>query len=101
MYYIYILYSKTADKYYVGHSLDPLQRLEQHNTNRVEKYTGKNHDWEMKAVFEVSPVKGDADKLEKFIKRQKSKQLLLKLVDENFVPVDKLGKLVRVPQLRD
>jgi len=29
MYYIYFLYSESADKYYVGHSQDPFKRLEQ------------------------------------------------------------------------
>jgi putative endonuclease len=101
MYYIYFLYSKTADKYYVGHSENPWKRLIQHNSNCIEKYTGKVQDWELMAVFEVSPLKGDAVKLEKFIKKQKSKQLILKLLDENSIPVDTLGKLVRVPHVRD
>lgn len=101
MYYIYILFSKTANKYYVGHSENPWKRVLQHNSNRIEKYTGKVQDWELKAVFEVSPLRGDADKLEKYIKKQKSKQLILKLVDESFVPGDKLGKLVRIPHMRD
>jgi putative endonuclease len=101
MYYIYILYSKVADKFYVGHSRDPWKRLEQHNANRIDKYTGKYSNWELKAVFEISPFKGEANKFEKFIKRQKSKLLLLKLIDENFIVSDKLKKLVRVPHLRD
>ena len=68
MYYIYFLYSEAADKYYVGHSQDPFKRLEQHLSNSGDKYTGSYVDWKLKAVFEVSPLRGDADKIEKFIK---------------------------------
>ena len=72
MFYIYIIYSISADKFYVGHSSDPWRRLEEHNNNSQDKFTGKYKNWELKAVFQVSEKKGDADKLEKFIKRQKT-----------------------------
>jgi putative endonuclease len=101
MYYIYILYSSLADKFYVGHSQNPWQRLSQHLSNTKDKFTGKFHDWEIKAVFAVSEVKGDADRLEKFIKRQKSRRLLEKLIDPAFVPDGTLEQLVRVPHVRD
>ena len=85
MYYIYILYSTVADKYYVGHSLDPWSRLKQHLSNSGDKYTGSYKDWKLVGVFEVSANKGDADKVEKFIKRQKSRILIEKILEENFI----------------
>ena len=100
-YYLYILFSKQADKFYVGHSNNPWERLLQHNSNKIEKYTGKYTDWEIKAVFYVSENRGDADKLERYIKRQKSRNLLLKLVDKDFSPTGELAQLDRVPQVRD
>ncbi len=52
-YHIYIIYSETLDKHYVGYSQHPLNRLDQHNSNSKDKYTGRSRDWELKAVFEV------------------------------------------------
>lgn len=45
-FYIYILYSKTIDKFYLGYSSDPWIRYVQHLNNLKEKYTGKAKDWE-------------------------------------------------------
>ena len=55
----------------------------------------------MKAVFEVSTIKGEVDKIEKFIKRQKSRRLLEKLVSDDFVGTGILAQLVRVSHVRD
>ena len=101
MHYIYFLYSETADKYYVGHSQDPWKRLEQHLSNTGDKYTGSFHDWKLKAVFEVSSVRGAADKIEKFIKRQKSRNLLENMLLPQFIGTGILAQLVRVPHVRD
>jgi putative endonuclease len=101
MFYIYIIYSNTAEKFYVGHSENPWDRLVQHNENEGDKYTGKYQNWELKAVFQVSENRGDAILIEKFIKRQKSKKLLLKLIEPEFIPSGDLAQLVRVPYVRD
>jgi len=37
MYYVYILYSLKANKYYIGHTSNPCKRLEQHLDNTGEK----------------------------------------------------------------
>jgi putative endonuclease len=39
--------------------------------------------------------------MEKYIKRQKSRNLLEKLIDPEFIPTGTLAQLVRVPHLRD
>jgi putative endonuclease len=101
MYYIYFLYSQAADKYYVGHSQDPFKRLEQHLSNSGDKYTGSYVDWKLKAVFEVSPIRGEADKIERFIKRQKSRNLLERMLDSKYRGTGVLAQLVRVPHVRD
>ena len=101
MFYIYIIYSNTAEKFYVGHSENPWDRLVQHNENEGDKYTGKYQNWELKAVFQVSENRGDALLIEKFIKRQKSKKLLLKLIEPEFIPTGDLAQLIRVPYVRD
>jgi putative endonuclease len=101
MYYLYILYSVNANRYYVGHSSNPWTRLEQHLNNGGDKYTGSYKDWTLQAVFEVSANKGDADRIEKFIKRQKSRRFIEKMLEVGFVGTGILAQLVRVPHVRD
>ena len=52
-YYIYIIYSSSIDRYYVGYSSDPWTRVHQHLMNSSDKYTGRAKDWLLAAVFEV------------------------------------------------
>lgn len=99
MFYLYILYSETAQKYFVSHSEHPTESIQQHNTNADNKYTGKFQDWKMMALFEVGKNKTDALEMEKFINRQKNIKLVLKLIDPAFLPTDKLASLVRVPSV--
>ncbi|GAL68333.1 GIY-YIG nuclease family protein [Jejuia pallidilutea] len=100
MYYLYIIYSETFDRFYVGSSQAPWKRLQSHNTSKFNTYTSKYRPWVLKAVFEAGITRGDAEKIERFVKKQKSRALLLKLIDEKFVPNGKLAQLVRVPQVR-
>ncbi len=88
------------DKYYVGYSKNPWLRLIQHNANSKEKYTGRAKDWVLVAVFNVKDER-IAVRLERFIKKQKSRTLIVKLCQEEFIPEGELALLVRVPQLRD
>ncbi len=101
MYYLYIIYSETFNKFYVGSSHNPWSRLEKHNTTIFNTYTSKYRPWVLKAVFKVGITRSEAEEIEKFIKKQKSKTLLLKMIDSNFVLTGKLAQLVRVPHLRD
>ena len=82
MFYIYILYSRSADKFYIGQTPDVQKRLHEHN-NPVEKskYTAKYIPWELILYFPVSNERGDAMKIEKFIKAQKSRKFILKLIE--------------------
>ena len=47
----------------------------------------------LKAVFEVASTRSEAMKIEKFIKKQKSRTLLLQLIDPTFKPICKLAHL--------
>jgi len=57
MFFIYILYSDTADKYYVGYSDNPQRRLYEHNNNFRNTYTKKNGTWVLKVQFLVNSQK--------------------------------------------
>ena len=82
MFYVYILASQSTDKFYVGQTPDVQKRLLEHN-NPVEKskFTAKFLPWEIAVFFPVSDLRADAMKVEKFIKAQKSKKFVLKLID--------------------
>jgi len=100
-YFIYILYSESADKYYVGYTTDFHKRLIEHNTTKHNTFTSKFRPWVLKAVFKIGSNKTEAIKLERFIKNQKNKNLILKLINPHFLPDGKLVQLVRVPHVRD
>ena len=52
MFYVYILYSQSADKFYVGQTSDVHKRLREHN-NPLEnsKFTAKFIPWEIVLFF--------------------------------------------------
>jgi putative endonuclease len=101
MFYIYFLHSPSADKFYIGFSADPWKRLDQHNQNSIDSFTGKFADWSLVAVFQASTDRAYAMRCEAFIKKQKSRTFLLKMMCDDFTPFGVLHLLVRVPHVRD
>ncbi|WP_228446544.1 GIY-YIG nuclease family protein [Chryseobacterium sp. 3008163] len=102
MYYIYILFSETADKFYAGYTQSPKERLLKHNQQEdFNTFTRKFRPWKMAALFEVSIDKNLAIQIERFIKKQKSRKFIEMLCDENSQFSGILAQLVRVPKLRD
>ncbi|MDB4286240.1 GIY-YIG nuclease family protein [bacterium] len=103
-YYIYILYSSVSDRYYVGQSYDVQTRLKDHNegnhSHQSTKYTFKHRPWELKASFFVSEDRGKAMKIERYIKRQKSRKFIEQLIAVH-LDRDGLAQLIRVPMSRD
>jgi putative endonuclease len=80
-FYVYILFSETANKYYVGHSPNPQKRLTEHNSyNNKTKFTAKYQPWELMLFFPVSEARGEAIKVERFIKKQKSRKFIEELI---------------------
>lgn len=78
MFYLYILYSKTRDKYYVGSTGDLVSRLKSHNSNH-SGFTGHTGDWEI-IYQEIFETKEQAYAKERAIKRWKSRKLIEKLI---------------------
>lgn len=100
MYFIYILYSLKSDIYYVRHTGDVDQRVLQHNEIADNSFTSKHRPWVLKAVFSCGEDRGLAMRVEKFIKQQKSRVFIERLI-EGIALTDVLAPLVRVPHLRD
>jgi putative endonuclease len=76
MHYLYILYSPSKDRYYVGETIDMAIRLNQHLEGFYKgSYTSKTKDWELKLVIEFNTI-SQARKAEIFIKWMKSKKFV-------------------------
>ncbi|MEM6805174.1 MAG: GIY-YIG nuclease family protein [Bacteroidota bacterium] len=88
MFHIYILYSSKSDRYYVGHTHDVISRLDDHNhgnrPGQSKKYTFKHRPWMLKASFEISTNRSEALKVERFIKRQKSRAFIERLIESQY-----------------
>ena len=65
---VYIIYSKTADRYYTGLTSDLKRRLKEHNKGRSGK-TRKGIPWELMWKKQVGD-RNEAAKLEKTIKKR-------------------------------
>jgi putative endonuclease len=77
----YILYSKTKDKYYVGHTCDTIEeRIRKHNTNH-KGFTGGIGDWGL-AYSETFDNKEYAFKREREVKAWKSRTRVIKLISK-------------------
>jgi putative endonuclease len=90
----------SANKYYVGHSVDPGKDLLSIILAFYKLYC-EIPSWMLKAVFQCGTTKAEAMQIEKFVKKQKSRNLLEQLCDPSFIPTEYLAQLVRVPHLRD
>ncbi|WP_262890057.1 GIY-YIG nuclease family protein [Psychroflexus salis] len=76
---MYIILSKVLDKYLVSESKNKSRRLQLHNEHYFKKsYTKSATDWVLKLVFECEN-KLKAQKLERFVKRMKSRTFIEKV----------------------
>ena len=72
-YYVYILYSKTLNRYYKGYSNDVEDRLKRHNSG-YETYTSKGVPWQLKLVL-IKSTEREAIQLEKKLKNLNRERL--------------------------
>ena len=78
MFYVYILYSRAFDRYYVGQSNNLETRLRKHNSGKVPS-TKAYLPWEMK-YHEAFPTRGEAVRREREIKARKSRKYIESLL---------------------
>ncbi|MBK9421931.1 MAG: GIY-YIG nuclease family protein [Flavobacteriales bacterium] len=83
VHYLYILYSNKVDRYYVGESVDPVDRSIQHNEHL---YTGSAtsiaNDWILQIAV-ICVDRSHARRLEKWIKSQKSRTTIKRMIEED------------------
>ncbi|MBU2447512.1 MAG: GIY-YIG nuclease family protein [Bacteroidetes bacterium] len=78
MWYVYIIYSKSLNRHYIGYTEDLEWRLERHNS-AWGRYTCKGIPWEL-VYYEKFAAKTEAIKREREIKKKKSKKYIEKLI---------------------
>ncbi|HQX03081.1 MAG TPA: GIY-YIG nuclease family protein [Flavobacterium sp.] len=78
--FVYILFSKTTSKYYIGETHNVDERVKNHNQhNYLNSYSKIANDWELAFCFECSD-RNNALYLEKFIKKMKSRLFIQKII---------------------
>ena len=78
MFTLYILFSPSLQRYYVGFTNDLERRLAEHNRKKG-KFTDKGIPWSL-VYTEVFQSKQEAMDREKFIKSRKSRQFIVDLI---------------------
>ena len=81
-FFLYILHSQKIDRYYIGVSADVESRLQAHNS-ASKGWTTRGRPWHL--VFKRQfAEKMTAQKWERWLKNQKSRKLLLEVIDNKF-----------------
>jgi len=80
MFSIYILYSSSSDKHYLGYTDDVTRRLNEHNFSEHLTYTSKHLPWILKRSIVIGAERSLAMRFEKAIKKSKSR-----IVIENII----------------
>ena len=81
LFYTYIIFSKIKNKYYVGASENPTERLKKHN-NKNNGFTNQTNDWEI-VFLKKFDSKIEAYTFERKIKSWKSRKMIEKLILES------------------
>ena len=78
MFTVYILYSFSKDKYYIGQTNNLIHRIERHNENRVRatKFRGP---WQL-LYSEEYATRGEALKRERFLKSRKDRKFIEQII---------------------
>jgi len=79
MFYVYILYSISADRYYVGQTNDIDKRIIRHNSGYVRS-TKAYKPWKL-MYSEAYPTRSEAMKIENEIKSWKSSKRIKELIE--------------------
>ncbi|NNC70382.1 MAG: GIY-YIG nuclease family protein [Flavobacteriaceae bacterium] len=92
MHYLYIIFSKQLNRFYIGESKNPELRLELHNTRHFKaNFTKAASDWKLTLTFECKSKEDDLY-LEKFTKKMKSRKFIEKIIENQTILKDILSK---------
>ncbi|MGQ8337527.1 GIY-YIG nuclease family protein [Sunxiuqinia sp. A32] len=80
--FVYIIYSQSVDRFYVGETINVSNRIAKHNSGVYERSSTKiANDWEVFLIIECMSRK-QALMLENFIKRMKSRKFYTRLKED-------------------
>jgi len=80
MHFVYIIYNKKLEQYYIGETEYLAMRLDQHNSSYYKNaHTAKANDWELALSLEYDNI-SQARKAEAFIKKMKSRLFIERLI---------------------
>jgi putative endonuclease len=80
MHYVYIIFSESVQKFYIGESEDTTERLTKHNSGAYSNaFTRQAKDWNLQVAIEC-PNRTIALKIEKHIKSMKSQVYIANLI---------------------
>ncbi|MEX2593366.1 MAG: GIY-YIG nuclease family protein [Anditalea sp.] len=83
-FYVYILYSKSLDKFYIGQTSSVESRLQFHNDVKRNKiWTKRGIPWEIKTFIKF-PSRSEAISAETFIKKQRSRKTIQSIIDNGW-----------------
>jgi len=83
MAFLYILYSKKLDRYYIGSTNDPRRRIDEHQRGQT-KSTQRGTPWELK-LLQSFPSINQATRAEKILKRWKNRSIIERIIlDQHF-----------------
>ncbi|MBP8157076.1 MAG: GIY-YIG nuclease family protein [Flavobacterium sp.] len=92
MHSLYILYSVSVNKFYIGETDDIDNRLIKHNNHLYNgSFTKIAGDWKVVLLFECTS-KDQALRIEKFIKKMKSKIFINKIIQNPEILTDIISK---------
>ena len=83
MHYVYILYSPSIDKFYVGYSKNPDERLIFHNSLLNKIWTKRGQPWDLKKTILFDSTK-EARSVERKIKKLKSKKVIENIISNGW-----------------
>jgi putative endonuclease len=93
MFFVYILFSKKLNRFYIGTTDDVERRLMEHNSRLyANSFTAKGIPWELTLSYSCQSSE-IAYKLERFIKKMKSKKFIILLIDNEKIIDDIVLKL--------
>lgn len=84
--FVYVIYSDTANKYYRGITNNVPRRLKQHNEGKGAKYTRGRGPWRLVALREVGDSRSSATVYEHYLRGLKRKHFF-EWVRDNSVEV--------------
>jgi predicted GIY-YIG superfamily endonuclease len=80
--FVYIIYSRTLNRYYIGHCQNIEVRIQRHNQGNGARNTKKAKDWELRYT-EAFDTRAEANQRELSIKKKKSRKYIEWIIANN------------------